>query len=97
AVGCSAASVSRLERGLMADVSLDLLARVAAIAGLDLSVRAFPGGHPLRDAAHVALLTAFRARLNARLRWSTEVPLPHPGDQRRWDGMVSDRLWRYGI
>ncbi len=97
AVGSSAASLSRLERGLMTDVSLDLLARIAAVVGLELAVRAFPGAHPLRDAAHVMLLSALRSRLHRRLRWALEVPLPIIGDPRRWDGLIADGEWRYGV
>jgi len=96
-VGCSPATLSRLERGLMVNVSVDLLARVAATVGLDLSVRVFPGGQPLRDAAQIALLAAFRARLHPGIRWSTEVPLPIQGDLRRWDGMISAGEWRNGV
>jgi hypothetical protein len=81
----------------MPTVQLDLLARVTALVGLDLSVRTFPGGHPLRDHAHLELLLSFRARLHPSLRWSTEVPLPSQGDPRAWDGMVRGVGWRYGV
>lgn len=64
---------------------------------MDLSVRAFPGGAPLRDVAHVALLGRFRARLHRDLRLLTEVALPIEGDPRAWDGMVAGAGDRTGV
>jgi len=31
------------------------------------------------------------------LRWSTEVPLPIPGDLRAWDAVVRGSTWRIGV
>lgn len=67
------------------------------MVGLDLSVRTFPGGNPVRDPAHAALLRAFRTQLHPTLAWGTEVPLPRIGDQRAWDGFIRGRGWRYGV
>jgi len=64
------------------------LARCAGAVGLDLVARLYPGTQPIRDAAQVALLAGFRARLHRSLRWATEVPIPIPGDQRAWDATV---------
>lgn len=97
AVGVSASTGSRLERGLLDHVDIMLLAKVCAVVGLELSVKAFPGGQPLRDAAHLAMLREFRGRLHASLGWSTEVPLPSTGDPRAWDGLVQGSGWRYGV
>ena len=97
AAGVSASWISRIERGLAPDVSLLLLGVVLAVVGLDLSVRAFPDGVPLRDAGHRSLLSRFRALLPAGTPWRLEVPLPIPGDQRAWDALTG--LWglRVGI
>ena len=97
AVGFSAAMGSRIERGLVPDVGLIRLSAMLSVVGLDLSARAYPGGSPLRDAGHAALLGRFRACLHSSLRWSVEVPLPRPGDQRAWDGFVRAADWRYGV
>jgi len=97
AAGCSAASISRLERGLMADVSVDLLARCSSVVGLDLTLRTYPGGHPLRDAASNDILRAFRQRLHPTVNWRSEAPFPNPGDQRRWDGLIWTGEWRFGV
>lgn len=78
----SNAEVSRIERALAPKVPLVTLSRMAAMVGLDLSTRLYPGVTPLRDAAQIALLSSFRATLHRSLRWATEVPLPIAGDQR---------------
>lgn len=85
----SHAQVSRIERARLRRLSLADLVRVGTIVGLDLSVRAYPGGNPLRDAAHLALLGRLRSLLAPSLGWRTEVPLPLPGDQRAWDALIS--------
>lgn len=95
-VGISPSELSRIERGVAEWASVIGLAQICAVVGLDLSVKAYAGGRPIRDARHAALLARFRARLHPSLRWSTEVPLPNPGDQRAWDGTVRGEGWRYG-
>ncbi len=74
-----------------------MLVRCGGIVGLDLSARFYPGGPPVRDAGHLALLSAFRGRLHPSLRWAAEVPLPIPGDQRAWDATVAGRGWIVGV
>jgi transcriptional regulator with XRE-family HTH domain len=87
AVGLSASEVGRIERGL---VPLDVVraSTLLAVVGLELSVRAYPTGQPIRDRAHAALLDRLRSRLHAGLSWRTEVPLPIPGDLRAWDAVI---------
>jgi hypothetical protein len=97
AVGLSESQLSRIERGLVAGTSIAQWAQLFAVVGLELSVRAFPGGTPLRDQAQVALLNQFRTFLHRTWRWATEVPLPIPGDARAWDGMLSGPDCRYGV
>jgi transcriptional regulator with XRE-family HTH domain len=97
AIGISAAEVSRIERALSPRVPATTLARVAAVVGLDLVLSVYPGPAPIRDAAHASLLADFRAILHPSIRWATEVPLPHPGDQRSWDAMVLGPDWRFGV
>ena len=59
-----------------------------AVVGLDLSIRTYPAGDPIRDRAQLALLERLRARLHPTLRWRTEVPLPIEGDLRAWDAEI---------
>jgi transcriptional regulator with XRE-family HTH domain len=86
AIGLSRSQLSRIERGL-APLDLATLARLFAVLGHDLSVRAYPDGDPLRDAGQLRLLDRFRARCHPSIGWRTEVPLPIPGDLRAWDLM----------
>lgn len=88
AVGLSYTQVGRIERAVQPKVSAVHLARIAAVVGLDVRIRAYPGPAPLRDAAQLALLDRLRVRLHHDLKLRTEVPLPIDGDQRAWDGMV---------
>jgi transcriptional regulator with XRE-family HTH domain len=97
AIGLSGPAVSRLLAGRTDDAGVIRLSKVASVVGLDLSVRLFPGGSPLRDAGHAALLREFRSHLHSSLVWGTEVPLPSPRDQRAWDAFVRGRGWRYGV
>jgi hypothetical protein len=79
----------RIERGEDRQVSIDELARIAAALGLDLSVRFYPVGDPLRDAGQRAVLDRFRRVCHPRLQIRTEVPFPNPRDLRAWDAVVS--------
>jgi len=95
--GMSPAQYSRLERGLTASVSIERASIVLAAVGLELSVRAYPRGQPLRDAAHAALLDRLRARVHRGLRFATEVPFPSPDDRRAWDAVITGPRWRCGV
>lgn len=95
--GISPAELSRIERARAEWVSVVVLARLCSLVGLDLHARAYPGGVPIRDARHVALLNRLRTRLHPSLHWSNEVPLPNTGDQRAWDAMIRGDDWRYGV
>ncbi len=97
ALGLSRSQYSRIERGLSPDLSIDLAVRLFAILGHDLSVRAFPNGDPVRDAAHTALLDRLRRRCHPSMRWQTEVPLPIPGDLRAWDATAVCPAFRAGV
>jgi transcriptional regulator with XRE-family HTH domain len=95
--GISPAQYSRIERGLTVSLSIEQASVLFAAIGLELSVRAYPGGEPLRDAAHVALIDRLRGRVHRSLRFQTEVPFPSRGDRRAWDAVISGPNWRHGI
>lgn len=97
ATGMSPAQYSRIERGLTGSISILQASILLAAVGSDLSVRTYPSGQPLRDAAHAALLARFRATLHPSLRFMTEVPFAPTGDPRAWDGVVRGPDWRHGI
>ncbi len=97
AIGKSNSAWSRIERGESPKLPLLDLALAAAVVGLDLNVRAYPGGSPVRDRAHLALLERLRALLEPTVGWRTEVALPNPGDRRAWDALVSLPSMRIGV
>lgn len=88
AAGMSPAQVGRIERGDLQAVTLEQVCRASRALGYAASLRLFPVGTPVRDAAHLALLGRFEDRLAAPLRLRREVPLPIDGDRRTWDGLV---------
>jgi transcriptional regulator with XRE-family HTH domain len=97
ALGVSNAQISRIERALAPEVSISVIVSFAAIVGLDLVVKTYPGPNALRDTPQLTVLEDFRRRLHASIRWAVEVPLPIAGDQRAWDGLISGTGWRYGV
>jgi transcriptional regulator with XRE-family HTH domain len=90
AVGISHTHLGRIERGDVIGVSLGMLVQIAAVVGLDLPARTFPGPDPLRDAGQIALIERLRARLGPGLRLRIEVPLPAPS-LRAWDGVIESK------
>ena len=102
AVDLTGQQVARICQGRSSMVALDLLARLAAVVGLELAARTYPGGQPLRDGAQRALLERFRARLGADVRWRPEVPvvpkaLDGKPDLRAWDAVIAGRDWRAAV
>jgi transcriptional regulator with XRE-family HTH domain len=89
ATGMSYSQVGRVERAVLPSVTLRQLARIGAVVGLDVRVRAYPGPTPLRDAGQVALMDRLRERLAPTLTMRTEVPLPIDGDLRAWDAAIA--------
>ena len=85
----SRSQVSRIERAEALNASVVELARLLSVVGLELSARAYPGGPPIRDAAHRALLDRLRRGSAASVAWRFEVPVGPPGDRRAWDAMMS--------
>ncbi len=97
ALGISGGQLSRIERGQSAGLSIDIAVRLFTVLGQDLSVRAYPDGDPIRDASHAALLERLHTVCHASMRWTTEVPLPIPGDLRAWDATVVCPAVRVGV
>jgi transcriptional regulator with XRE-family HTH domain len=97
ASGSSYPQLCRFERGEIQRLNVPELGAWFAVLGLDLTVRAYPAGDPIRDRAQLALLERLRGRLPPSLRWHTEVPLPIEGDLRAWDAEIrgrGPRPWR---
>ena len=88
AVRMSHAQFGRIERGVLEELTVEQLARAAAAVGLELSVKLYPAGDPVRDRAQLGVLERVSAILPGACRWRREVPLPAPGDLRAWDAVV---------
>ncbi len=97
ASGTSRSRLWRFERGLLELVPVADLGAWCAVVGLELAIRAYPAGDPIRDRAQLELLERLRSRLHPALRWRTEVPLGIAGDLRAWDAEISGQnpaRWR---
>lgn len=92
AVHVSRPVYGRIERGTLQHLPLVLSARVASVLGLDLFVRLYPGGKPIRDAAQAARLARVLSHVGPPLTYRTEVPLPQrpgqPTESRGWDALI---------
>jgi transcriptional regulator with XRE-family HTH domain len=84
AAGISTSELSRIELGRSSALQFETVSVVAAIVGLDVVLRVYPGDHVLNDEAQVRLLRALRERLGPDWSWRFEVPVA-AGDQRTWD------------
>ncbi len=90
AIGRSRPRLSAWERRHARPGILDL-ARWAAAVGLELSVRAYPGGSPVRDAGQLRALARARPIIGPAWRWRTEVPVSaDPRDRRAFDAVISN-------
>lgn len=96
-VGLSGVQVSRVARGLAPDLTIVQASQLLASVGLELSIRAYPTGRPVRDAAHLALLQRLRVRLHRSLHWQIEVPVAAGPDLRAWDAVISGPGWRLPV
>lgn len=97
ATSTSHQQVLRFERGELDRASIADLGAWCAVVGLDLVIRAYPSGDPIRDVAQQRLIGRLRRRLQPELRWRTEVPLPVGGDLRAWDAVISGRTWSIAV
>jgi transcriptional regulator with XRE-family HTH domain len=93
-------SYARVEAGKLASLQLGQAARIAAVLGLDLAARVYPGGPSVRDAGQAPRLAALVVCVAPPLSCRTDVPLPAKPDrleQRAWDLLVSGRDERTAI
>jgi transcriptional regulator with XRE-family HTH domain len=85
---------SKIERAKARYLSIVTASRICAVLGLQMWIRAYPGGRPLRDAAHGERLQCVLDKVRAPLRYRTEVPLPQradgPTELRAWDAELRD-------
>jgi transcriptional regulator with XRE-family HTH domain len=92
-VGRSHTQIGRIERGEAPQVPYETLVMIGVALGLDIPLRAYPSGDPVRDAGQLALLVRFRSRISPNLRHRTEVPIGLQGDLRAWDEVLLGPGW----
>ncbi len=97
AVGISGSEVGRIERGEAPWLTTVQAAKLISAVGLDLWVRPYPAGPPVRDAAHLQLLARFEARLPASVRRIREWPIPNNRDRRAIDLVLAGLPLRTGV
>jgi transcriptional regulator with XRE-family HTH domain len=96
-LGVTQASVSMLEAGKVADVSVIRIAEIASVLGLEPSLTLHRIGPPIRDRGHEALIARFRQRLAPSWRVVREAEFPSAGDPRSWDLLLRHPTERYLI
>ena len=96
AAGMSGSEVGRVERGESPWLTTSTQRGSCSGVGLDLWVRAYPGGPPVRDAAHLQFLARFEARLPASVRCHREWPIPNSRDRRALDLFLTGLPLRSG-
>jgi transcriptional regulator with XRE-family HTH domain len=90
AAGISAGELSRIERGLAPWLDVLTAARLCAVVGLDLWIRAFEGPDPIRDAASARMFSTLTLIIGRKLVVRAEVAIGDGRDQRAWDGVLSE-------
>ena len=89
AIGVSQTEISRRERGRSRLVIGESLAVHAAAVGMKVSVKLWPVGGGIRDAAQARFVAAFVVRVGRLWRVALEAPIPVPGDLRAVDVVLS--------
>lgn len=84
ALGCSSATISRVERGLVRRVTVAHLVRHAAVVGLTLRADLLPIGAPIRDAGQLRVINRLESHVRPPFEWLLEM-LVGPNDMRAFD------------
>ena len=87
-VGMSTSQISRIERALAPHPDIIQASRLAQVLGLEIWMRSYPSGAPVRDTAHLKLLARLRAVTHPAFDWQLESPIPIPGDLRAFDAVL---------
>lgn len=89
AAGVTQPSVSRAESATGGPISLEALAVQFAALGMQLSIKAYPVGSPVRDVAHLELLGRMHELVSDRFGWHPEALIGPTGDLRAWDVLLT--------
>jgi hypothetical protein len=97
ATGTSHQAILRFEHGEIDTVRLEDLGAWSATVGMDLVLRLYPAGDPIRDAQQQRLLHRLRPHIHQELVWRTEVTLPNDADLRAWDAVIGGHGWSLAV
>jgi transcriptional regulator with XRE-family HTH domain len=97
AADCSVSEVSRRERGGSRRFGAEQLAVHAAAVGLRASVKLYPVGGAVRDAAQARHIAAFVARVGRCWTIRLEAPVPISGDLRAVDVLLERAAVRIAV
>lgn len=97
AIGVSSSEISRRELGRSRRLTGQKLAMHAAAVGLKLSVKLFPVGGGIRDAAQARHIAAFVARVGRLWKVTLEAPIPLAGDLRAVDVLLTSDHARVAV
>jgi Helix-turn-helix domain len=89
AIGASQSEVSRRELGRAPRLNGEKLATHAAAIGLRLSIKLWPIGGGIRDAAQTRYIAGFVSRVGRVWKVTLEAPMPQPGDLRAIDVLLT--------
>jgi hypothetical protein len=95
-LGWSHTRYVRFEAGHVAATIQDL-ATVGSVLGLQLSAGFHPAGDGIRDDGQQGLGKRFRAIVHPAVRVTAEVLLPGVGDRRSWDFVLRIEAQRVGV
>lgn len=96
-VGLSQAEIGRIERGAAPWLTVVNASVALSAVGLQLWAKVFPAGPPLRDAAHLRLLSDFEARLHPAIHRHREWPIPDDRDRRAIDLLLTGLPLAVGV
>lgn len=97
AVGRSGSEIGRIERGEAPWLTIAESVRVLRAVGLDLWLKTYPFGSPIRDRAHTELIERFLQRLAPSVQGHREWPLQIAGDLRALDLLLVGLPKRTGV
>lgn len=87
-LGLDASNVWRAESGNVSGVTVRRLSEIASLLGLELGLRLYPIGDPVRDKGQLRLGKRFQTLLSDHWRVTDETLLPGHGELRAWDKLL---------
>ena len=97
-IGCSRQLIGAIEAGRLDDIGCLQVARIGAAVGLEVTVRAYLSGRPLRDAGQLRLLERFKSVVGETWGWRAETPVSSdPLERRAIDALLVRDGQRIGV